>query len=62
MATAKRMKIDWLQVETKIAGLLRDVRDNGMPLRDAIFGIDAVMGDELKRGYVFDVIDDVPKK
>ena len=55
-------RIDWLQIEAKLSGLLHDVRDNGMPLRDAIFGIDAVLGDELKRGYVFDVIDDVPSK
>ena len=56
------MKIDWLELEAKVSGLLHDVRYNGMPLRDAIFGIDAIMGDLLKRGYVFDVLDEVPSK
>lgn len=57
----KRTKIDWLDLETKIFVLLRGVRERDISLREAVFGIDAVMGDLLKRGYVFDVIDDVPK-
>ena len=57
---AARIKIDWLQLEAKIHTCLRAARKKEMSLQETVFSIDAIMGDELKRGYVFDAIEDVP--
>ena len=57
-----RTKIDWLKLEAKIHTALRAVPDEKQSLRDTVFAIDAIMGDMLGRGYVFDTIDDVPKQ
>ena len=57
-----KIKIDWLELEAKIHTTLFAARDDKQSLRDTVFSIDAIMGDMLKRGYVFDTIDDVPKE
>lgn len=57
---AARIKIDWLKIEAKIHTCLRAARDKEMSLVETVFSIDAIMGDELKRGYVFDTIEEVP--
>ena len=55
-----RAKIDWLKLEAKIHVALRSARESKTSLRDTVFTIDAIMGDQLGRGYVFDTIDEVP--
>ena len=57
-----RIKIDWLKLEAQIHATLRSTREGETSLRDTVFAIDAIMGDMLGRGYVFDTIDQVPQK